>query len=93
MTRPVQKGDTRVITQVTRYTVCALSEGDDEWRATHLFPLERALFLAQQAAATVTVNGFTADRLVAWRRDPIRRARENGAASTPHLIDTPGASQ
>jgi hypothetical protein len=37
------------------------SSREDDWLATHRFDLDTALDLACEAAATVTVNGFTVE--------------------------------
>jgi hypothetical protein len=44
------------------------SERDDEWRARHRFPLERALELAREQAPKVTINGMTAVQCLARYR-------------------------
>jgi hypothetical protein len=41
------------------------SERAEEWKATHRFPLERALELAKAAAPHVTVNGWTVAQTIA----------------------------
>jgi hypothetical protein len=61
---------------VKRYSSCLSSSGEwdyehipsereDEWLATHRFPLARALELARAAAPDVTVNGHTVTEALA----------------------------
>ena len=45
------------------------SERDDEWLATHRFPLDDALDLARKHAPDVTVNGMTATEVLARHRE------------------------
>lgn len=49
------------------------SDRDDEWIASHRFPLEQAIELAKAAAPDVEVNGLTAAEVLT--RDVMRRAR------------------
>lgn len=42
------------------------SEREDEWLASHRFPLDEALELAKQAAPHVIVNGMTPADVLAW---------------------------
>jgi hypothetical protein len=44
-----------------------VSEREDDWLATHRFPLEQALELAKAAAPDVEVNGRTAAEVLARR--------------------------
>lgn len=49
---------------------------DDEWRARHRFPLERALELAREIAPRLEVNGMTTLERIALHRERTRGARE-----------------
>lgn len=46
------------------------SDRSDEWKATHRFDLSTALRLAQEAAPTITVNGWTVQEALAEVDEP-----------------------
>ncbi len=43
------------------------SNREDEWLDAHRFDLDTALWLAQQAAPTITVNGYSIADVLAWK--------------------------
>lgn len=65
---------------VSRMSMCLSSAGEwdwemrpsdreDDWLATHRFPLDEALELARQYAPSVTINGVTAAEVLARHRE------------------------
>jgi len=45
------------------------SNRDDDYKATHRFPLAQAILRAKRVAPKLTVNGWTAREVLAGRRD------------------------
>lgn len=45
----------------------ARDDRDDEWKATHRFPLAEAMALGERVLPTIKINGMRWEQVVAWR--------------------------